>query len=45
MNWRMDQINSSQSEVLSFPASDATANCGLRTLRRMLSLKVVMTLN
>jgi len=37
-NWRMDQIKSSQAEVLSFPASGANANCGLRTLRRMLSL-------
>ncbi len=37
-NWRMDQIRGSQAEVLSFPGSGANANCGLRTLRRMLSL-------
>ncbi|MGA9985453.1 MAG: site-specific integrase [Acidobacteriaceae bacterium] len=36
--WRLDQIKGSQAEVLSFPASGANANCGLRTLRRMLSL-------
>ncbi len=37
-DWRMDQIKGSQAELLSFPASGANANCGLRTLRRMLSL-------
>jgi integrase len=36
--WRMDQIKSSQPELLNFSASGANANCGLRTLRRILSL-------
>lgn len=37
-NWRMDQIKGTHADALRFPASGANANCGLRTLRRMLSL-------
>jgi len=37
-NWRIDQIKGSEAEMLSFTGSGANANCGLRTLRRMLSL-------
>ncbi len=35
---RIDRITTSDSEILCLPGSGSNANCGLRTLRRMLSL-------
>jgi len=37
-SWRIDQIKGSEAEMHSFTGSGANANCGLRTLRRMLFL-------
>jgi integrase len=37
-SWRLDQIKGSEADAVNFPGSGANANCGLRTLRRMLSM-------
>jgi integrase len=36
--WRMDRITTVEAELLRFPGTGSTANCALRTLRRILSL-------
>ncbi len=36
--WRLDRITTTEAELLQFPGTGSTANCALRTLRRILSL-------
>jgi integrase len=36
--WRLERITTTEAELLQFPGTGATANCALRTLRRVLSL-------
>jgi len=38
VDWRLDRMTTTEAELLQFPGASSTANCALRTLRRILSL-------